>query len=277
MTPLCKRLSWEFDPKDRPQLLVVDEASMVDERIRADLEQLGSPTLYVGDVGQLPPIVGSSIFDDLGCDVLLEEIQRQAQDSPIIPLSRAIRAGRPGWLQEAEALGFRVLEAGSKSARRYDLGSAQPPHGDPDTVFIAGTNRDVDRLNSLVRLRLNRGPDPLVADELVMVQNNQHGLYNGQQGRITEVRGDRWVKLSMETGVHYAGPVLVKGVDEIPSFSKIPVVRHSYAVTCHKAQGSEFRNVVVYLAGSRVEDKRWLYTAVTRASHTLTFVQAGRR
>lgn len=46
------------------------------------------------------------------------------------------------------------------------------------------------------------------------------------------------------------------------------------AVTCHKAQGSEFDNVIVYLTGSRPETSQWLYTAVTRAKSNLTFVRA---
>lgn len=277
MTPPCRKLCWEFDPKDRPQLLVVDEASMVDTRIREDIERLGSPTLYVGDHGQLPPIIGPSIFDDHPPDARLETIQRQALDSPIIPLSRVVRAGDRSWLDKAQQMGFTVLEAGSKSARRYDLRTAEPPHSDPNTVFITSTNAAVDRLNRLTRRTLGRGPDVLVPGDLVMAQNNSReiGIYNGQQGVITEVgTRQRRAEIRMETGVVYEGPLLVKGVDEIPAYAEVPVVRHSYAVTCHKAQGSEFRNVIVFLNGGRMEDSRWLYTAITRATHNLTFVRA---
>lgn len=276
----CKKLCWEFDPKDKPQLLVVDEASMVDPRQREDIARLGSPTLYVGDHGQLPPVQGTSIFDERRPDALLEKIQRQALDSPIIPLSRVIREGAASWLRQAELMGFRVLSSGAKSTDRYDAKLADPPHSDPQTVFIAGTNAGVDKLNELTRRVLGRGPDPLVVGDLVMAQNNSKktGIYNGQQGVIHEVTMDKWggvnAKIVMETGVHYYGPVLLKGKDEIPNLTDIPVIRHSYAVTCHKAQGSEFRNVVVYLANSRPETSRWLYTAVTRATHTLTFVKA---
>lgn len=272
----CKKLSWEYDPKEQPELLVVDEASMVDARTREDIARLGSPTLYVGDHGQLPPIIGSSIFADRPLDAKLEAIQRHALDSPIIPLSRIMRAGDRDWLAQAERLGFTVLESGAGSARRYDLRAAEPAHSDPETVFIASNNRAVDRLNSLTRrtLGLGRGPDQLVDGDLVMVQNNNKhlGLYNGQQGRVTKAQGERLVTLKMETNIPYFGRVLIKGVDELPDYAKIPIVRHSYAVTCHKAQGSEFRNVVVYLTGGRMEDKRWLYTAVTRATQQLTFV-----
>lgn len=270
----CKKLAWEFDPKDHPQILVVDEASMVDQRTREDIERLDCPTLYVGDVGQLPPIVGNSIFDDLGCDALLENIQRQAQDSPIIPLSRLVRSGTPGWLGKAQGMGFPVYDAGPASSRRYDVAAAN--HGEPSTVFVAGRNDDVDRLNRLVRKVLGRGPEPLVPGDLIMAQNNPkaRGIYNGQTGVVTDVLDGRSVRITMETGLQYAGPVLIKGIDEIPTYPEVPVVRHAYAVTCHKAQGSEFQNVVIYLAGSRVETKQWLYTAVTRSTDKLAFVRA---
>lgn len=280
LDPKCKKLAWEYDPKDKPQLLVVDESSMVDDRIREDIARLGVPTLYVGDHGQLPPVQGKSIFAERPLDAELLRIQRQALDSPIIPLSRIVRDGDQSWLRQAELMGFPVLEAGPRSSRRYDPRAADPPHSDPQTIFIAGTNKGVDRLNALTRRVLGRGPENLVAGELVMAQNNNRrtGIYNGQQGVITEVRtidGVQVVKLAMETSVTYQGPVLIKGIDEIPDYQiDIPVIRHSYAVTCHKAQGSEFRNVVVYLTGSRPETSQWLYTAVTRATHNLTFVRA---
>lgn len=272
----CKELAWEYDPKEMPQLLIVDEASMVDPWIRRDIEALGCPVLYVGDHGQLPPVKGTNVFQDREPDALLETIQRQALDSPIIPLSRIIRSAHRDWLAQAADMGFPVLATGPKSERRYNPLEAVPPHSDPNTVYIAATNRGVDILNTHTRRILGRGPADLVPGELVMLQNNDRkkNLFNGQQGVIQKVHGDRWVDLAMETGVMYEGPVLIKGLDEIPERAEEPVIRHSYAVTCHKAQGSEFENVVVYLAGARPETTQWLYTAVTRAKTNLTFVRA---
>jgi exodeoxyribonuclease-5 len=280
--PLCKKLAWEYDPKDTPELLVVDEASMVDDRLREDIARLAVPTLYVGDHGQLPPVRGISVFAERRPDAVLERIQRQALDSPIIPLSRLVRNGDRSWLREAARMGFPVLDAGPASKLRYDPRAAVPPHSDPQTVFIAGTNRGVDHLNALSRRVLGRGPESLVVGELVMAQNNNRKLdiYNGQQGVVSKVTPTGFgpeVLLTMETGSQYEGPVLLKGTNEIPKHQvDVPILRHSYAVTCHKAQGSEFENVVVYLTGSRPETKEWLYTAITRATKNLTFVRAGR-
>lgn len=276
--PKCDKLVWEYDPKERPGLIVVDEASMVDQRLRADIENIDTPVLYVGDHGQLPPVNGTNIFQDRGRpDVVLEEIQRQALDSPIIPLSRLVRNGDARWLEEAEAMGFPVLQTGPLSQRRYNPLEANPPHSDPETIYIAATNAGVDRLNAHTRKILGRGPELLVPGDLVMAQDNtkRNGIFNGQQGVIEEVWEERYVKLTMETGVPYTGPIYVKGVDEKPDHDRdTPTFRHSYAVTCHKAQGSEFENVVVYLQKARPETRQWLYTAVTRAKSRLTIVKA---
>lgn len=278
-SPKCDKLTWQFDPKEMPQLLVVDEASMVDPKTREDIEQLGCPVLYVGDHGQLPPVNGTNVFQDRQPDALLETIQRQALDSPIIPLSRIVRDGDPQWLLRAEEMGFPVLQTGPRSQRRYDPQAAVPPHSDPNTIYIAATNVGVDRLNAHTRRILGRGPEPLVPGELVMAQNNtkKNGIYNGQQGVISEVIDleTKYVRLTMETGVSYEGPLWLKGFDEVPDYDReTPIFRHSYAVTCHKAQGSEFDNVVVYLVNSRPETRQWLYTAITRAKSQLTFVKA---
>jgi exodeoxyribonuclease-5 len=277
--PKCKQLTWQYDPKEMPQLLVVDEASMVDQKVRADIEALGCPVLYVGDHGQLPPVNGTNVFEDRKPNILLESIQRQAAGSPIIELSRIVRDGDPKWLLKAEELGFPVLQTGTQSQRRYDPREAVPPHSDPNTVYIAATNAGVDKLNAHTRRILGRGPELLVPGELVMAQNNtrKSGIFNGQQGVISEVIDSetRYVSLTMETGVSYEGPVFMKGADEVPDANRdTPVFRHSYAVTCHKAQGSEFDNVVVYLVNSRPETRQWLYTAVTRAKSKLTIVKA---
>jgi len=279
MNPKCNKLTWDFDPKETPQLLVVDEASMVDPKTRQDIESIGCPVMYVGDHGQLPPVNGTNVFEDRRPDAVLEAIQRQAQGSPIITLSRIIREGDRNWLVEAEKMGFPVLQTGTQSQRRYDPREAVPPHSDPQTIYIAATNKGVDLLNSHTRRILGRGPGPLVPGELVMAQNNTRktGIYNGQQGYVEKVIDPetKYVRIVMETGVTYTGPIWLKGMDDVPDNDRdTPIFRHSYAVTCHKAQGSEFENVVVYLQNSRPETWKWLYTAVTRATRRLTFVKA---
>jgi exodeoxyribonuclease-5 len=71
-------------------LIIVDEASMVDDMMLRDLREYGVPILAVGDHGQLPPVGGSgSLMKNPA--LKLEKIHRQAEGNPIIALSKYIR------------------------------------------------------------------------------------------------------------------------------------------------------------------------------------------
>ena len=71
-------------------LIIVDEASMVDQKIWEDLRSFGIPIIAVGDHGQLPPISGS--FNLMSQpQIKLENIHRQAEGNPIIQVSRLAR------------------------------------------------------------------------------------------------------------------------------------------------------------------------------------------
>jgi len=74
------------------ELVIVDEASMVDKVLMRDLESFPVKVLYVGDHGQLEPV-----GDDPGLmrdpDIRLEQIHRQASGSPIIQFAHHVREG----------------------------------------------------------------------------------------------------------------------------------------------------------------------------------------
>ena len=97
----------------------------------------------------------------------------------------------------------------------------------------------------------------------VMVMANDYGsqLFNGDVGVAWEADG--------EMLVHFPGP---DGTTRAMQPARLPETQTAWAMTVHKAQGSEFTNVVVMLPakGSRVLGRELLYTAVTRArSHVL--------
>ncbi len=89
-------------------LIVVDEASMIDARVVADIQAHGVRILAVGDHGQLPPVMseGSLVERPMLC---LEKIHRQAEGNPIIQLSRVLREEGPKAPRIA-VIGARVLE-----------------------------------------------------------------------------------------------------------------------------------------------------------------------
>lgn len=94
------------------------------------------------------------------------------------------------------------------------------------------------------------------------------------EGRYAHTYGDRAVKLIDGTVVHESNFALLH---QLKSVSEEPICRFefAYAVTCHKAQGSEFDFVVVFdeswaFGGER---NRWLYTAITRAREKLLIIR----
>lgn len=125
---LCFNKEWlRREALDRRYgLIIVDEASMVDDTMIRDLQSYGVPILAVGDHGQLPPVggVGSVMKNP---NLRLEKIHRQAEGNPIIALSKIIReTGRfpesmPGDEVRFEKLRFvdRIIE------ERYENASAE--------------------------------------------------------------------------------------------------------------------------------------------------------
>src|SRR5574342_964575 len=79
---------WRKSPKRTPDLIIIDEASMVNREIWNDLVSIGVPILAIGDHGQLPPIQKGDPFNLMeNPQIRLEKIHRQAEDSPIIRFS----------------------------------------------------------------------------------------------------------------------------------------------------------------------------------------------
>ncbi|MHA2068803.1 MAG: AAA family ATPase, partial [Candidatus Thorarchaeota archaeon] len=113
-------IGWElrsYNEWEKPSLIVVDEASMVTEKIFIDLLALDIPILFVGDHGQLPPITknedrvddervqahrnAAGVFNLMfGPELRLEQIHRQALDSPIIRMSMMARQGT--WIKHGD-------------------------------------------------------------------------------------------------------------------------------------------------------------------------------
>ena len=107
-------------------LIIVDEASMVDDMMIRDLRSFGVPILAVGDHGQLPPVggVGSLMKNP---NLRLEQIHRQAEGNPIIALSKMMREeGRLPESMPGDAVRFERLRFVDKLIEeRYEDASAE--------------------------------------------------------------------------------------------------------------------------------------------------------
>ncbi len=264
----------------KAKLIIIDECSMVDEKLGSDLLSFGTPVLVLGDPGQLPPVSGGGFFTEHEPDVLLEEIHRQARDNPIVELARQVREGNQVMIGDYGETA-RVIP---KSAVDAELVL------DADQVLV-GTNRTRRRYNERLReLKGFDGPLPAAGDKLVCLRNDPaKGLLNGSLWQVTSAA--RTVKPALnvlirseDEGVErYSAKVkLLKAAFEEPE-REIPwrlKRRHDdfdygYALTVHKAQGSQWDKVVLFdeSYAFREHRDRWLYTAITRAAETLTIVK----
>lgn len=282
--------SWTKRESLKYDLLVVDEASMVSEEIWNDLLSFGKPVLAVGDHGQLPPINSSfNLMDEP--DLRLEKIWRQAADSPIIQLATIART--TGQIPVGEyGSGVRKL---SRSLPETGDEIEEILRGSADErLVLCGYNHTRQKLNTHIReLRDFESPEPMRNDLIVCLRNSREsGLYNGQIGKIEAIipadndpENIWWYVVADFEGNRFEGyvpreqfsaPSTIARPPRRPKKDMVGIFDFGYALTVHKAQGSQAPRVLVFeerFAKTSDEDwKRWLYTAITRAESELTII-----
>lgn len=264
----------------KAKLVVIDECSMVDEALGRDLMSFGTPILVLGDPGQLPPISGGGFFTDHDPDYLLTEVHRQARDNPIIRLALDVREGRE------------FMHGDYGTARVIDKADVtQELVLDADQVLV-GINRTRRRYNQRLReLKGFAALHPQAGDKLVCLRNDPaKGLLNGSLWKVMTSS-----KETTKPGIN----LLVSPEEDDPDrgVSKIKLLKaafetpdadipwqtkkryddfdYGYALTVHKAQGSQWDEVVLFDESFAFRDtrQRWLYTAITRAAERLTVVR----
>jgi exodeoxyribonuclease-5 len=237
---------------------------MISEDLYDDLLSFGLPCIFVGDHGQLPP-VGSDVYPMRDPDYKLETIHRNA--GPIAKFAEHLRrGGAPG---SCPGLGESV-----RVVRRGALTDAMLL--DADQIIVA-FNKTRVALNRRVRSLLGRTEPLEIGDRVICLRNHKEaGLFNGMQGVVTLVaQGDR-MDFTNDDGREY------RDVPYDPlQFGKLTYEhdknpRHpfdfAWAITCHKAQGSEWGHVLVQEQYCPFwEMRRWTYTAASRAQETLTW------
>ena len=256
-------------------LVIVDECYTVDTRMGKDLESFGIPILYLGDPGQLKPVQGRALMADRKPDYVLEEIHRQAANSPIIWLANEIRNGRSaGWGSFGDGQ--------VKILRKAEWDWQQVLKSDQ---MICGMNKTRRRLNAGTRSRLGFDKIYPLRDDKLICLNNDHdeGLLNGV---TCSMLADSIKKGNLlETKISYEGLKMLHYVDpghfeenyqkrySYPKFDTVQHFDYGYAITGHKSQGSQWNSVTICDDKMRAQDvdlrRRWLYTTVTRAEEEL--------
>ena len=296
------------------RLVVVDEASMVDESIWDDLfegcSMIGHNILLVGDPFQLPPVAqGKNYFSTMDSAFMadqrvdLTEILRQALDNPIIRSSMHLRKGDTfSGLREIP----RVLadDCFGKAVETYKSGG----------IAICHKNETRNTTNRIVRKLMGLPPKQLVTGEPLLVTRNNYDLnvYNGQGIRFEGwaedpmIRNfyDKFNSAKVETRVglgmfsvsvpcdvtlsveeilgtldpkHHGAVAYYMG--KLYKGSSHMNANLGYVATCHKFQGSQASDVFVMLEPSvkmnTREGQRWIYTAITRSTDKVSVCFVG--
>lgn len=254
-------------------LVVLDEYSMANKQVKDDLLSFGVPVLALGDPGQLPPPVGAPGFTDPP-DILLTEIHRQAENNPIIWMSREVREGRvlkPGNYGDSRVVPYRNVP--KDELQRLVLGTDQ---------LLVGRNATRKSSNWRARELLGFGSEyPMANDKLVCLRNNHDlGLLNGQIWRTRQdaIVGHRFVELKIESEEGTRAEVKAHtdyfkgGEPDIWSRKDAEEFDFGYALTVHKSQGSQWNNILLFDEWYMKDREKWLYTGITRAAERIDVV-----
>ena len=259
-------------------LVIIDECSMVDEALARDLLSFGKPILVLGDPAQLPPVEGAGFFTECEPDVMLTEIHRQSADNPIIHLATQVRMGN-------------LLNLGTYGDSKV---IAKPMLSDAKAAdqILVGRNATRESMNLRMRKLLEfKGEMPMAGERLICLKNDRDlGIFNG--GTFTvgrEIRKNyptQFMFLALQAEGETGIPTVVK---VHKSFFTADVPKpdwrmlkgsqefdYGYAITVHKAQGSQWDHVMVQDESwcFREMNLRWLYTGITRSSQKVTIVKS---
>ena len=259
-----KELVWSLKAKNHSKLLIVDEYSMIDSDVLRDLKQKYKKILFMGDPCQLPPIKDNKQV--LVPNFFLDEVHRQAADNPILKWAHKIRNGDVPYrdMNENDMFIVKAMD---------DLTDDEMRAADQ---IIVGKNKTVRDINNYMR-ELYGFSDisnlPVRGEKLVCLKNNHaEGLVNGHMFTCSSNAKD-WERDKNRYSLNidgnqfdvWDGDVLGKDKSKYDYRTRLERVDYAYAITCHKAQGSEYDSVVVINESWGDTKLNWLYTAVTRA------------
>ena len=262
------------------QLIIVDEATMVNDDLAEDILSFGIKTVFIGDNNQLPPVFGvSSVM--LNPDFWLTKIMRQAENNPIIYLSQRVLKDLP--LQYGIYGKSRVVPSVTldETYTRYD-------------AIIAGKNKVRDDINEYIRYNIKGVTSrlPVIGDKLICRQNDwdrsiEGNIYltTGMTGIVTDIHrslgGNKYMSIDFLPEIsdeEFFNLLLDTQYIRMNyedrrnyGFSRYEKFEYGYCVTCHACQGSQFDNVLFINQWFHDADltKKIQYTAITRAIESI--------
>ena len=291
------------------KIVVVDEVSMAPKTLMDLLFKHDVYVICLGDPFQLPPVDKKEDNHLLDAPhIFLDEIMRQAQESEIIQLSMAIRENRPIEAfqgKEVQILNKEELNTGMLTWADQILVATNATRVSINTQMRKLLNfgekpQDGDKIICLRNYWdcFSDNEEPLVNGTIGILKNSfltkryLPSIVKSTDGlsHIDLIMGDfisdsgmyfhslEMDKKMIDTGEFSLDWKTVYQLNRNPKTRDIPPLEftYGYAITCHKAQGSEWDKVLVIeekFPFDKIEHARWLYTAVTRSSEKLVLVR----
>ncbi len=285
------------------EVIIIDEASMIDSSLMCSLLKAikpGARLILIGDADQLPSVGAGNVLSDLirserFSTVRLNEIFRQAEQSLIVTNAHAINRGElPNISVKNNDFFFlprrndREISATVVELCRTRLPRAYGEMGEAAQVISPSRKGEAgtEHLNIMLKDAINppsRDKKELKyrevvfreGDRVMQIKNNYElewwrddesagmGVFNGDCGIIQTINpAESYIEILFD--------------DKIVRYdtSCIDELEHSYAITVHKSQGSEYPIVVIplYRAAPMLLTRNLFYTAVTRAQKMVILV-----
>lgn len=293
------------------QFIIVDECSMVSsDMVDELLSHKGIYVIFLGDPFQIPPVSGGDNGLLKAPHVFLEEIMRQALDNEIIKFSMDVRLGNPLPKEykgnNVQIYGSNDLTGGmllwadqvicATNATRLELNnsirelkglSGEPQVG--DKVICLQNNWDIydDDSNALVNgtigyiTDIEPGAHPV--NPYFHIRSNKIPFYEidietDEKTHFNCLEADKNMFFSDEPYLSTFDSSRIKRNKICQERGIVPpdLFTFGYVITCHKAQGSSWANVLLIEEGhpfNEYEHRRWLYTAITRAEQKLVIIR----
>lgn len=272
---------------------VIDEGYMPPLEMRRVIESYGRKVIVAGDDGQLPPVAGEPAYLISGKVHRLNQLMRQAENSPIIYLAHRARRGLP---IHCGMYGQNVLVIEDRDLT--DLMLSLP------NVIVCGTNATRDMLNRYIRehIRGIHSDLPVFGDRMICRNNNwsierdnislANGLvgtivnspsvigYNGKIFNIDfapDLCGSIFDNLEVDY-TYYKAPYQERQAMKFDKYQEGEKFEFAYALTSYLSQGAEYNTVLYIEEFLRSNIQNQLnYTSITRAKQNLIYVKRSKQ
>ena len=273
--------------KSNVDFVIIDEVSMIDTELLANLLRglkRDVKIVMIGDYNQLESVGPGKILKDLiDSDMVnvikLNELYRQKEDSYIVTLAKEIKDNNLDIDWSNKKADFNFIETASSNIRTYIKElvnkAIEKGYNSKDIQILApmykGEN-GIDNLNKILQEVFNpdKGQNSIKYADIIYRENDKvlklendpdNNVFNGDIGYIKKIE-------DKEITIDFDGNIVVYKTKDFNT------IKHGYAISVHKAQGSEFKIVFIPITNSYkiMLYRKLIYTAITRAKQSLIIV-----